>query len=167
MALEDNILDVDQLTDNSYKPNVADYTVNRMTRFSHFVIDTILIYSVFFGVMIALKGSSETFQLLMDKDDYSLNLIIYSSYLSYYIFMEFYFGKTVGKMLTKSTVVREDGGKLTFGQAVGRSFCHYIPFNALSFLSSNAVGWHDTISKTRVVKDVFLEHHSEHGRYDF
>ena len=46
MALEDNILDVDQLTDNSYKPNVADYTVNRMTRFSHFVIDTILIYFI-------------------------------------------------------------------------------------------------------------------------
>ena len=81
--------------------------------------------------------------------------------------MEFSLGKTVGKMLTKSTVVREDGGRITLGQAFGRSLCRLIPFDAFSFLGSTAVGWHDSISKTRVVKDVFLEHNSEYDRYGF
>ena len=71
--------------------------------------------------------------------------------------MEFFFGKTVAKMMTKSTVVNENGGKIIFRQAILRSLCRFIPFNLFSFLGSKGIGWHDRISKTRVVNDSFLK----------
>jgi len=45
-----------------------------------------------------------------------------------------------------------DGNKPSFGLILGRSLSRIIPFDALSFLGANAIGWHDTISKTRVIK---------------
>jgi len=32
-----------------------------------------------------------------------------------------------------------------------RTLCRLIPFDALSFLFNDSVGWHDTLSKTRIV----------------
>ncbi|MEM6265057.1 MAG: RDD family protein, partial [Bacteroidota bacterium] len=68
------------------------------------------------------------------------------------------FGKTPGKFVTKTQVVNKDGGKPTPGQLIGRTFARFIPFDAFSFLASNPVGWHDSLSKTRVVKDDSLVH---------
>jgi uncharacterized RDD family membrane protein YckC len=75
-------------------------------------------------------------------------------YLLYYIVMEGTLGRTVGKYLTNSTVVDEDGYKPSFVKILIRSICRLIPLEALSFLVSDAVGWHDKLSKTRVVVEV-------------
>jgi hypothetical protein len=39
-----------------------------------------------------------------------------------------------------------------FGTMVLRSLCRLIPFEPFSFLGSDARGWHDSITKTRVVR---------------
>ena len=38
-----------------------------------------------------------------------------------------------------------------------RSLCRLIPFDAFSFLGAPDKGWHDSISKTYVVKKTLLE----------
>jgi uncharacterized RDD family membrane protein YckC len=70
----------------------------------------------------------------------------------YYSFFEGFTGRSMGKFFTKTKVVTEDGEKPDFGTIVVRSMCRYIPFNAISFLSSEEAGWHDRFSKTRVVE---------------
>ena len=72
--------------------------------------------------------------------------------LLYYSFFEGFTGRTLGKFVTKTKVVTEEGDRPDFGTIFVRSLCRNIPFNAISFLSSDTVGWHDQFSKTRVVE---------------
>lgn len=70
--------------------------------------------------------------------------------ITYHFIMENANGTTIGKLLTQTRVVHETGRKATSKEIFIRSLCRYIPFDAFSYLGSG-VGWHDTISKTRVV----------------
>jgi uncharacterized RDD family membrane protein YckC len=96
---------------------------------------------------------------LYDSDDEAfLNTTGYllgiTMLLGYYIVMEGMFQRTIGKMITGTRVVRIDGGRPSLGQVVGRTFARLIPFEAFSFLGGNGypVGWHDSLSGTRVVR---------------
>lgn len=44
-----------------------------------------------------------------------------------------------------------DGSNISFAQALGRTFCRFIPFEVFSFLDSRPRGWHDSIPKTKVI----------------
>lgn len=66
--------------------------------------------------------------------------------------MEGFTGKTIGKLLTGTKVVDSTGGPASIKTAFLRSLCRYIPFEPFSFLSSDARGWHDSITKTWVIK---------------
>jgi uncharacterized RDD family membrane protein YckC len=72
----------------------------------------------------------------------------------YYIFMEYFLSKTVGKYFTKSKVVNKDGSKISFKTAIMRYMCRWIPFEFISLgLGRDAEAWHDTLSKTLVIED--------------
>ncbi|MEX0363593.1 MAG: RDD family protein [Allomuricauda sp.] len=81
--------------------------------------------------------------------DYAFGAVLL---LVYYTFFEGFTGRSIGKFFTKTKVVLENGEKPTFNDILVRSFCRIIPFEAFSFLGKDAIGWHDTISKTRVVE---------------
>jgi uncharacterized RDD family membrane protein YckC len=83
-------------------------------------------------------------------NEYLLGVIIF---LTYFVPQEAFFGRTLGKLVTGTKVVNEDGSKLTFGKAVARTLCRFIPFEAFSFLGGHdrPKGWHDTIPKTKVI----------------
>jgi uncharacterized RDD family membrane protein YckC len=70
----------------------------------------------------------------------------------YYVAMESLTGRTLGKMVTKTIVVNEFGQKPSLGQIFKRTFCRFIPFEGFSFLDEKSRGWHDSLSKTYVVK---------------
>ena len=73
--------------------------------------------------------------------------------ISYYVVTEALFQRTIAKFITNTKVVKEDGSCPSFGQILGRSFARLIPFEALSFFNGkNPVGWHDSLSGTRVVR---------------
>jgi uncharacterized RDD family membrane protein YckC len=72
--------------------------------------------------------------------------------LLYYTICEFIFGRTIGKMFTKTKVVTEKGLKPDFAQCVQRSLCRLVLLEAFSFIPEYPVGWHDKWSKTRVVR---------------
>ena len=117
-------------------------------RLGNYVIDTIIFYIILLVVAFV-------FGMLGFISDSPLMLypLVFAVMLGYYIIMEASFGKTVGKFVTGTKVVTENGEKPSLGAIIGRSFCRLIPFEAFSLLGSDAVGWHDSIPKTRVIRD--------------
>ena len=79
-------------------------------------------------------------------------LIAIVNHLFYYTICEKAFrGYTLGKLLTRTRVIREDGGELTLTDALLRSLCRLVPFEALSIWFGNGP-WHDTWTKTKVIQ---------------
>lgn len=82
----------------------------------------------------------------------TLYLIAIFNYIIYYTFCEKVFsGYTLGKLITGTRVIREDGSELTLKDAVLRSLSRMVPFEAFSIWSGSGL-WHDTWTKTMVIK---------------
>lgn len=132
-----------------------DGAVGKGIRFANFIIDRIVSYiiAMLLGVVIAVVNM----ELLESISDFEDTMITLAIYLIYYMVMEYQFQTTVGKLITGTVVVDLEGNKPTLKAIVGRSFSRIVPFEAFSFLGSEASGWHDTWSKTRVVKKSSLK----------
>lgn len=76
-----------------------------------------------------------------------------SIFLLYYFFMEFFTGKTLGKILTRSVVeVNNYGsGKRKISSFVIRTITRLLVFEVFYFFKKRPIGLHDKISKTLVV----------------
>ena len=133
------------------------------SRFANYIIDMIVLYilvAILGAIYYAIIGLSdpESFEEVMN--DSSSNALI--EYLFgamcitiYYTIFEFLLkGKTLGKFITKTRAVTIDNERLSLNDAFARSICRAIPFEAFSFLGEKSVGWHDSISKTKVIQDV-------------
>jgi uncharacterized RDD family membrane protein YckC len=73
------------------------------------------------------------------------------NYLLYYTLCEKLFkGYTLGKIITGTRAIRQDGGELTFKNAVLRSLSRLVPFEVFSGFSTLA--WHDSWTDTMVIK---------------
>lgn len=123
-------------------------------RFGNYLIDYIAIYvvSMVVGVMMVLMSGEAGVQRLENItpiEEIALGFIVYSSY---YLLFEYFTGKTIGKFMTGTQVVNEQGGKPTFNQILGRSLSRLIPFEPLSFFGASGRGWHDRFSKTYVIE---------------
>ncbi len=132
------------------------------TRFLNSLIDSIcyIIFAVIFvfitSVILAFTSPS-LLNALNEGNDLIWQLFVMIISLIYFTVMEATTGRTVGKYITKTMVVTEDGQKPAFGTIFKRSLCRLIPFEAFSFLGSEPTGLHDRISKTLVVKYVKQE----------
>jgi uncharacterized RDD family membrane protein YckC len=81
-----------------------------------------------------------------------LYLIVICNYLIYYTFCEKVFnGYTLGKLITGSRAIREDGGELTWKNAFMRSLSRMVPFEQFSIWFGDGL-WHDTWTKTMVIR---------------
>jgi len=69
----------------------------------------------------------------------------------YYFILELIFQSTIGKVLTKTTVVSITGYPPRLKDVLIRSISRFIPFEAYSYINSE-VGLHDKLSKTRVIR---------------
>lgn len=124
-------------------------------RLAHLILDQIVLYGLSFVlaipivVWIMVTYGEESLDSIGSVVDVVFAIAIR---LIYYIGMESLFGHTLGKLATGSIVVNERGERPSFGQVVGRTFARFIPFEPFSFLGSGPGGWHDTLSKTFVVK---------------
>ena len=80
-------------------------------------------------------------------------VIGYFNYFVYYTICEAAFkGYTLGKLLTGTRAVRNDGQALTFKDAILRSLSRMVPFEVFSALGNPSNPWHDTWTNTRVIK---------------
>ncbi|MDN5204751.1 RDD family protein [Fulvivirgaceae bacterium BMA10] len=122
-------------------------------RFINYIIDRIASYVVAILVFVFIFAIDEN--ALNDEEDLDLIylLLVYGSITLYYSVMEVAFGKTLGKLITGTKVVTKDGHHPNFGNTLGRTLCRFIPFEPFSFLGNKAIGWHDSITNTRVIND--------------
>ncbi len=73
------------------------------------------------------------------------------NYLVYYTLCEKLFkGYTLGKVITGTRAIRQDGGELTFKDAFLRSASRLVPFELFSGFST--LTWHDSWTNTMVIK---------------
>ncbi|MBR8535555.1 RDD family protein [Carboxylicivirga sediminis] len=124
-------------------------------RFINHLLDGIFAYIFMFflaiivGVIVAIVNP-EAVNSFENNIGFSYFMIFFSFFI-YYLVMEATTGRTLGKMITRTKVIDENGNKPDFSTILIRSFCRLVPFNALSFLFAER-GWHDAWSKTRVVE---------------
>lgn len=112
-------------------------------RFANLLIDIVS----FYAVMIVFGVFYQPFlEVIIAPFAASILLGLYMS------FVELIFkGKTLGKLITGTRAVQEDGTPITAGQAFGRGFSRLVPFEAFSALGNPAHPWHDRWSHTYVI----------------
>ena len=118
-------------------------------RFINYITD--LIIAFFLSFVIATITAGIVNFTSSSEDMIGTTAILFFPF--YYIFMEYKFGKTIGKFITKTKVISKDGHSLSLGQCVGRLLCRMIPFDRFSCLFTDGVFWHDSIPGTLVVED--------------
>jgi len=133
----------DEIIDDK-ESELESYAASGFLRFINMLIDALVYYGIFMGVM---------FLGLIEFDD---TYMVYVIIVCYYVAIEGLTGRSIGKLITGTKVVTENGSKPSFMNFVGRNLCRLIPFDGLSFLMKNNRGWHDSISKTWVVKSSYL-----------
>ncbi|MGV3460297.1 MAG: RDD family protein [Flavobacterium sp.] len=130
-----------------------DVLATKGKRFGNFVIDLIFRYVLFFiiGIIAAIidpEGFLAWSESIGRLEELMYGIIVL---VIYFIVTESLFQRTLGKLITGTKVITEDGSKPNFGTIVIRTLCRLIPFEAFSFLGDYAYGWHDSLSKTYVV----------------
>ncbi len=132
-----NVLDLVEIQDHESAP--------LLKRFINYFVDIF--------VMVALMMLLESFTTLNVESSDIFTTIILIFLPVYYTLMEYKFGKTIGKFITRTRVVSTTGSPLTFAQCVKRALCRFIPFESLSGLLFHGIFWHDSIPKTVVIED--------------
>lgn len=127
-------------------------------RLTNYLVDLIVYYSfnylVFFGLGIIIS----LFGVPTDEitDLFSNKLFLYSLasvnlLLIYSVVEGITKGRTLGKMITKTTAVGSDLSPLTWKQAIVRSLYRIVPMEPFTALGGTP--WHDKYSKTMVIKN--------------
>ncbi|PSL47459.1 RDD family protein [Chitinophaga niastensis] len=139
-----------QTTPDDLLGDLQDGTVQepatKSQRFGNFIID----YVIAMAVLMAIAFMLGLQQIVLAEYEYQLIFVLL--YVGYCFIMEaFANGRTIGKMITKTRVVRYDGQPLSPLTVLGRSFSRIVPFEAFSGLGD--APWHDKWTNTEVIKD--------------
>lgn len=123
-------------------------------RFANYLVDALCFYACSFGVglilgIVAMLIDSPA--LLESLEGPFSTVLGFLVMLTYYFIMEATTGRTIGKLVTRTRVVMEDGSKPTTNAIAKRTLSRLIPFEAFTFFGDSP-GLHDRLSKTRVVK---------------
>lgn len=123
-------------------------------RLINFVIDSFIWFIMAAVSVVVLDSAFPT------MSHFGINALAYISmaalFLGYYIFMEFYFQKTLGKIITGTKVIDMDGGKPKAKAILFRSIIRMMPVEWLSYLFMRN-GGHDFLSKTCVVRSTKIK----------
>lgn len=131
-------------------------------RFFNWLIDNLLmrfglsyLTGTAVGMLLGLLAPEYILKISENPERIDLYLIGYLigvvNYLIYYTICEKGFrGYTLGKAITGTRAIREDGGELTLKDAFLRTVSRIVPFEVLSGFGGHP--WHDTWTKTMVIK---------------
>ncbi|WP_181368996.1 RDD family protein [Flavobacterium pallidum] len=138
-----------------------DLLASKGQRFANYIIDLIVQYALVFafsviaGLIVALLGRQDILYKMQTLNRFEEYLIGAIFVVLYYGTMEMFLSRTVGKFITQTLVVMEDGSKPDKGTIMKRTFCRLIPFEQFSFFGER--GWHDSIPDVYVVDKVAFE----------
>ena len=129
-------------------------------RFVNFIVDRIVMMGIVFVLAliwsaIALSRGEKIEDSIIMQDTLQAKLIDYIvtqilTIIYYTISEAATKGRTLGKMVTGTIAITEDGRPFTFKDALLRSLCRVIPFEPFSAFGYRP--WHDSFTKTAVVK---------------
>lgn len=152
----------DLLVEEAYIDNHFVYATQGQ-RFLNWLIDNLLMryglaYLTGMGVGFLIAVTAPGFFEDMAYSDGPFNVlfflgifIAYLNYIIYYTLCEKLFkGYTLGKLITGTRAIRQDGKELTFKDALLRSLSRCVPFEVFS--GFNTLTWHDSWTDTMVIK---------------
>ena len=155
---------VQQVAEPGIFDNYEEYVdASTGSRFLNFLIDNLFMNYVIslatgFVIGIILGAVAPDFVSGLDAEEgingplfFFFLMVSYLNYILYYTICETAFkGYTLGKLITGTKAIREDGQQLTFRNALLRSLARMIPFEPFSAFGNRP--WHDSLTKTRVIK---------------
>ena len=121
---------------------------------------SIIIDNIIIGFIIGVIGGMVGFGLMaQEMVPWWIGLLYFVIYIGYFVLMEGSRGQTIGKMITKIKVVREDGKPIDMNQALIRNLLRIID-GLFAYLIGAILIWRsdkkqrlgDSIAKTVVVK---------------
>jgi uncharacterized RDD family membrane protein YckC len=149
----------DTLNTDGVEPELAGFS----TRFISLLIDVVVIFSI--SALVLITGTYIATDDLIFITQFSLNITAAIFFLlvivcsSYFVFLEGYGGKTIGKMVMGIEVIGDDGGSIDIVKAFTRwAFSFFsASFFFIGFLwalfDTKSQTWHDKIAGTVVVKE--------------
>lgn len=143
--VEDNIIIPESKTVYVSAPMIKRF-VNRMIDLMTLSFIVAIVTSIF------TKIDMSNYEAIINN--LSFRIILLGAIITYYTILEFLFGKTLGKLITKTSVVSTNNSKLSLYQCFLRSLIRdIIPFEFITgfFLKGNFL--HDILPKTMVVED--------------
>ena len=117
------------------------------TRAGNFIIDMLVLIII---IVLLTYLIWFVYPDILDTDSVTFDVLASTTFFLYYFISEFFFAKTVGKLLTKTIVVDKSGNKPKTFNLVVRSLVRLIPVESITFLFG--LGFHDLVSGTVVVK---------------
>ncbi len=160
--LTHNSVQQDLLAEESYDLNSYVYAT-QWQRFANWLIDNLLmrfglsyLTGIAIGTMLGLIAPEFISNIAndgaMSSGIFLLSFMIgYLNYIVYYTLCEKLFkGYTLGKIITGTRAIRQDGQELTLKNALLRSLSRCVPFEVFS--GFNTLTWHDSWTDTMVVK---------------
>ena len=135
---------------------------NHRQRVANWLVDLIVQVIIMFIVLvfmsaISIANGNKEFMLNFVKNDIAQYTLAVVVQLFYFNVFEIFFARTVGKFITQTVVVDENGEKPHYENIMIRSLSRLIPFEVLSFIGTPPRGWHDSLSKTYVVNKRLLD----------
>ncbi len=120
-----------------------------VNRLINFIIDTLFILLMFFFLLIYLPWILQFVPFDFELD---VNLLLFFMYIGYYIIFECFNGRTLGKLMTKTKVISQNGKKANTFQVLLRTLVRLFFIEIFSFFAKQPLGWHDRFSDTIVIK---------------
>ncbi|OMQ10950.1 RDD family protein [[Flexibacter] sp. ATCC 35103] len=125
-------------------------------RFANCFLDFFFGYFTLFisGLVVVIVGNIFNLDVFSIWENIVFNYmysVLFFFIMFNYLLLEYFFGRSFGKLMTGTVVVNKNGLKPTFGAILIRTLCRLIPFDALSFLGKSGRIWHDALSATYVV----------------
>ena len=122
-------------------------------RFANFLIDYAIFLLLMGGVgIIWVLADPESFDRMNKGNDLTFNLIGLIIYGLYMACIELATkGRSLGKIVTGTKAVNEDGSTITAATAFKRGLSRMVPLEIFSGLSSPSYPWHDKWARTYVI----------------
>lgn len=148
----------DNLEDELLTYDLAGLNSRALAFFIDLVIIAIIAFVAYGAALYFLKDAN--------LDSYELKRVFMPIYMllfflasSYFVVLNGYGGRTIGKMIMGIRIISEQGGSIGFWQSFVRWIGYYISTTFLflgfawSIFDANSQSWHDKIAGTYVIKE--------------
>jgi len=122
-------------------------------RLTNYLIDVLIYYAIL--VILGIVAGMMSPEVFLEEGEGELiwYLVAIITLVAYYTLTEGSSGKTLGKRITRTQVISEDGESISYKTALLRTLCRMVPLEPLSIFFGGGM-WHDRWTRTKVVKKI-------------